>query len=108
MVMKRPDSAARIARITISTGASLPKQAFAREPMQRSNDATVVCDTDLDCVTATGPTVARHEERCTDKGGTAVGGGARSQPTSGVKYGMTSRARGPGVGQLLHMRGWAP
>jgi hypothetical protein len=41
-----------------------------------SNDATVACDTDLDCVTATGPTVARHEERCTDKGGTAVGGGS--------------------------------
>ncbi|MEO7438134.1 MAG: hypothetical protein ABI080_21840 [Candidatus Binatia bacterium] len=41
-----------------------------------SNDGTVVCDTATDCVTTTGPTLARHEERCTDKGGTVVGGGS--------------------------------
>ncbi len=41
-----------------------------------SNDATHACDTDLDCVTARGPKVSRHEENCTDKGGTAVGGGS--------------------------------
>ena len=41
-----------------------------------SNDATHACDTDLDCVTATGPKVSRHEDHCTNKGGTAVGGGS--------------------------------
>ena len=41
-----------------------------------SNDATHACDTDLDCVTAKGPKVSRHEENCTDRGGTAVGGGS--------------------------------
>ena len=41
-----------------------------------SNDATIVCDTALDCVTATGPKVSRHAEKCTDKGGTSVGSGS--------------------------------
>ena len=41
-----------------------------------SNDAAVACDTSLECVTATGPKVVRHEERCTARGGTAVGGGS--------------------------------
>jgi hypothetical protein len=41
-----------------------------------SHDATVVCDTAADCITATGPTLVRHEERCTDNGGTLVGGGS--------------------------------
>jgi len=41
-----------------------------------SNDAAVACDTATDCITATGPKVSRHAERCTDKGGTVVGGGS--------------------------------
>ncbi len=42
-----------------------------------SNDATVACDTATDCITATGPPrVSRHAERCTDRGGTVVGGGS--------------------------------
>jgi hypothetical protein len=40
------------------------------------NDATKACDTDTDCITATGPRVSRHAERCTDNGGTVVGGGS--------------------------------
>ena len=40
------------------------------------NDATKACDTDTDCITATGPKVSRHLENCTDKGGTPVGGGS--------------------------------
>ena len=41
-----------------------------------STDATVVCDTATDCITATGPRLARHPEKCTDNGGTVVGGGS--------------------------------
>jgi hypothetical protein len=41
-----------------------------------SNDAAVACDTAVDCITATGPTLSRHADRCTDKGGTIVGGGS--------------------------------
>ncbi len=41
-----------------------------------SNDATKVCDADAECITATGPKVSRHAEKCTDKGGTPVGGGS--------------------------------
>jgi hypothetical protein len=41
-----------------------------------SNDATASCDTAEDCITATGPTLVRHEARCTDNGGTVVGGGS--------------------------------
>jgi hypothetical protein len=41
-----------------------------------SNAATVVCDTATDCITATGPRVARHADSCTEKGGTVVGGGS--------------------------------
>lgn len=41
-----------------------------------SNDATLACDTDADCVTATGPTLARQAQRCIDRGGTPVGGGS--------------------------------
>jgi hypothetical protein len=41
-----------------------------------SNDGTVACDTATDCITATGPKVARHAERCTDHGGTIVGEGS--------------------------------
>lgn len=42
-----------------------------------SNDATVACDTATDCITASGPPrVVRHAEKCTDRGGTAVGGGS--------------------------------
>ena len=41
-----------------------------------SNDAAQVCDTATDCITATGPRVSRHADRCTDKGGTVVGGGS--------------------------------
>ena len=41
-----------------------------------SNDAGVACDTDADCITATGPKVNRHAETCTEHGGTVVGGGS--------------------------------
>lgn len=41
-----------------------------------SNDATMVCDTNTDCITATGPKVSRDATKCTDKGGTPVGGGS--------------------------------
>jgi hypothetical protein len=42
-----------------------------------SNDATVACDTATDCVTVIGgPKVSRHEETCTKRGGTPVGGGS--------------------------------
>ena len=41
-----------------------------------SNDGTIVCDTAENCITATGPTLVRHAERCTDNGGTVVGGGS--------------------------------
>ena len=41
-----------------------------------SNDAAVACDTATDCITAGAPKVSRHAERCTDKGGTVVGGGS--------------------------------
>jgi hypothetical protein len=41
-----------------------------------SNDATHACDTDTDCITASGPKVKRHEETCTDHGGTVVGTGS--------------------------------
>ena len=41
-----------------------------------SNDGTVACDTDADCITASGPKVKRSAEICTDHGGTAVGGGS--------------------------------
>jgi hypothetical protein len=41
-----------------------------------SNDAAKICDTAIDCITATGPKVSRHLENCTDKGGTPVGGGS--------------------------------
>jgi len=46
-----------------------------------SNDATKACDTATDCVVATGPPrVTRHEETCTARGGTAVGGGSVCSP----------------------------
>lgn len=41
-----------------------------------SHDATVACDTSLDCVTVRGPKVARDADACTARGGTAVGGGS--------------------------------
>lgn len=41
-----------------------------------SNDATRACDTSVDCITATGPTVSRQATTCTDRGGTVVGGGS--------------------------------
>lgn len=42
-----------------------------------SSDATVACDTATDCITAEGPPrVTRNAEKCTDKGGTPVGGGS--------------------------------
>jgi hypothetical protein len=41
-----------------------------------SNDAAIACDTATDCITATGPRVTRSEEKCTNGGGTAVGGGS--------------------------------
>jgi len=36
----------------------------------------VACDTDTDCITASGPKVKRHAETCTDHGGTVVGTGS--------------------------------
>ena len=42
-----------------------------------SNDALKACDTATDCIVATGPPrVTRHAERCTERGGTPVGGGS--------------------------------
>ena len=41
-----------------------------------SNDAEIVCDTNTDCITSTGPKVKRHEENCTLRGGTVVGTGS--------------------------------
>jgi hypothetical protein len=41
-----------------------------------SNDATTVCDTNTDCITATGPKVSRDATKCTGHGGTPVGGGS--------------------------------
>jgi hypothetical protein len=42
-----------------------------------SNDPLVACDTAVDCITASGPPrVARTAEKCSDKGGTPVGGGS--------------------------------
>jgi hypothetical protein len=41
-----------------------------------SNDATITCDTNTDCITASGPKLARQASNCTDKGGTPVGGGS--------------------------------
>ena len=41
-----------------------------------SNDAEIVCDTNTDCITSTGPKVKRHEETCTLHGGTVVGTGS--------------------------------
>lgn len=41
-----------------------------------SNDATHPCDTSVDCITASGPTVSRQATSCTDRGGTVVGGGS--------------------------------
>ena len=41
-----------------------------------SNDATIACDTNADCITASGPKVKRHDTTCTDHGGTVVGTGS--------------------------------
>lgn len=41
-----------------------------------SNAATTACDTNVDCITATGPKVSRHDTKCTDHGGTVVGTGS--------------------------------
>jgi len=41
-----------------------------------SNDAEVACDNNTACITATGPRLSRHAQRCTDGGGTVVGGGS--------------------------------
>lgn len=42
-----------------------------------SNDPLVACDTAVDCITASGPPrVVRHVEKCTNAGGTPVGGGS--------------------------------
>ncbi len=41
-----------------------------------SNDAARPCDTATDCITASGPTVKRHDTTCTDHGGTVVGAGS--------------------------------
>ena len=41
-----------------------------------SNDATKACDTNVDCITARGPKVSRHDTNCTYRGGTVVGGGS--------------------------------
>jgi hypothetical protein len=40
------------------------------------SNSTTVCDTSEDCIIATGPTIVRHGDRCTDNGGTLVGGGS--------------------------------
>ncbi len=41
-----------------------------------SSDGTTPCDTATDCITASGPRLSRHEDSCTARGGTAVGGGS--------------------------------
>jgi hypothetical protein len=41
-----------------------------------SNDTTKACDTNTDCITATGPTLSRHADTCTAHGGTPVGTGS--------------------------------
>jgi hypothetical protein len=42
-----------------------------------SSDGTTPCDTATDCITVvSGPKVSRHADRCTDRGGTPVGGGS--------------------------------
>ena len=42
-----------------------------------TNDATITCASDTDCITVvSGPKVKRHEDTCTDHGGTPVGGGS--------------------------------
>jgi hypothetical protein len=42
-----------------------------------SNDDTVACDGDADCITVVkGPKVVRHPENCTERGGTIVGTGS--------------------------------
>ncbi len=41
-----------------------------------SNDATKACDTNADCITATGPKLKPSADACIAKGGTPVGGGS--------------------------------
>jgi hypothetical protein len=41
-----------------------------------SNDAERACDTNTDCITASGPKVSRRVETCTNHGGTPIGGGS--------------------------------
>jgi len=41
-----------------------------------SNDATIVCDTNADCVTAGAPRVKHDADACIAKGGTPIGGGS--------------------------------
>jgi len=41
-----------------------------------SNDATSVCDTATDCITASGPKLKRRAETCTGQGSTVVGTGS--------------------------------
>jgi hypothetical protein len=41
-----------------------------------SNDDSIACDTDTDCITVSGPKVKRAAERCTARGGTVVGTGS--------------------------------
>jgi hypothetical protein len=41
-----------------------------------SNDDSIACDTNTDCVTVSGPKVKRAAERCTERGGTVVGSGS--------------------------------
>ena len=43
-----------------------------------SNDATILCDVDTDCITVTsGPSVKRSADLCIAKGGTPVGSGSK-------------------------------
>ena len=41
-----------------------------------SNDDTIACDTDTDCITVGDPKIKHSADACTDHGGTPVGGGS--------------------------------